>query len=318
MYLHIYQYPCLEYLPFWERHKILQAAAVKYDKWWYCRSYLQCIAYMSLPMVLFLTVLVLGDMRLIDEQEFIEAISTPMFYAYYAEIIIGYAVITLVIAYLRAVNSSGFEQIVETYLAVQRLAASLHTELNPVSAKRKNYAEPMPWAPTENKLKRKGVFGQIVFIYAILIGATCITVSRMYPPKIAANHFVEFVQVAAAFFVVALLAVKGFGAYWKLERGKKKYRADRVMKTTPSLLPLAAIAVIGIMAFLLFFHIVPAQLTVFPKRSPSFADTFVDVDEYLKRYNDQNFIGMLVMQGSPLHQQLLDRGLIVSTTKTKN
>lgn len=317
MYLHIYQYPSLEYLPLWERHKILQAAAMKHDKWWFTRSYLQSIAYMCLPMVLFLTVLVLGDMRLIDEQEFIEAIRTPTTYAYYDEIIIGYAFITLVIAYLRAVNSSGFEQIVETYLAVQRLAASLPSELNPVRTERKNYAEPMPWAPTENKLKRKGVFGQIVFIYVILIGATIITFTRMYPPKIAVNHYVEFVQVAVAFFVVALLAVKGFGAYWKLEREKKKYRADRLKKTTPSF-PLPAITVIGIVAFLLFFHIVPAHLAVFPKRSPSFADTFVNVDEYLKRYNDQNFIGMLVMQASPLHQQLLDRGIIASTTKTKN
>jgi hypothetical protein len=101
----------------------------------------------------------------------------------------------------------------------------------------------------------------------------------------------------------------------KAEREVEK--SNRLKKTTPSLL-LPSIAVTGIVAFLLFFHIVPAHLTVFPKRSPSFADTFVDVDEYLKRYNDQNFIGMLVMQASPLHQQLADRGLIVSTSKTKN
>jgi amino acid transporter len=317
MYLHIYQYSSLEYLPFWERHKILRAAAMKYDKWWFIRSYLQSIAYMYLPFVLLLTLVAVSEIGLIDKQGIVEAIRPHMDYLYIDEIIIGFAVIPSVIAYLRAVNSSGFEQIVETYLAVQRLAASLPSELNPVRTKRKNYAEPMPWASTENKLKRKGVFGQIVFIYVILIGATIITFTRMYPPKIAVNHCVEFVQVAVAFFVVALLAVKGFGAYWKLEREKKKYRADRLKKTTPSF-PLPAITVIGIVAFLLFFHIVPAHLTVFPKRSPSFADTFVNVDEYLKRYTDQNFIGMLVMQASPLHQQLLEKGIIVSTTKTKN
>ena len=103
----------------------------------------------------------------------------------------------------------------------------------------------------------------------------------------------------------------------KLERENEKYRADR-LKNKASSLRSPAIAVAGIFMFLLFFHIVPAHLTVFPKRSPSFADTFVDVDEYLKRYTDQNFIGMLVMQASPLHQQLADRGLIVATSITKN
>ena len=196
MYLHIYQYPSLKYLPFWERHKILQAAATKYDKWWFFRSYLQSIAYMYLPFVLLLALVAGSELGLINKHGMIEAIRPHIDYLYIDEIIIGYAVIPSVIAYLRAVNSSGFEQVVETYLAVQRVAASLRSELNPDSTKRKNYAEPMPWEPTENKLKRKGVFGQIVFIYAILIGATCITVSRMYPPKIAANHFVEFVQVA--------------------------------------------------------------------------------------------------------------------------
>jgi hypothetical protein len=103
----------------------------------------------------------------------------------------------------------------------------------------------------------------------------------------------------------------------KLERENEKYRADR-LKNKASSLRLPAIAVAGIFMFLLFFHIVPAHLTVFPKRSPSFADTFVDVDEYIKRYNDQNIIGMLAMQATPLYQQLAERGLIVSKSKTNN
>ena len=103
----------------------------------------------------------------------------------------------------------------------------------------------------------------------------------------------------------------------KLERENEKYRADR-LKNKASSLRLPAIAVAGIFMFLLFFHIVPAHLTVFPKRSPSFADTFVDVDEYIKRYNDQNFLGMLAMQATPLYQQLAERGLIVSKSKTNN
>ena len=78
------------------------------------------------------------------------------------------------------------------------------------------------------------------------------------------------------------------------------------------------VAAVGLFVFFLFFHIVPAHLTVFPKSAPSLADTFVDVDEYIRRYNDQNIIGMLVMQASPLHQQLVGRGLIGSTSKTKN
>ena len=217
MYLHIYQYPSLKYLPFWERHKILQAAAMKYDKWWFIRSYFQSIAYMSMPFVLLLTVFVLALIGLIDKQELIEAIRKQIVYAYYDEIIVGYAVIPSVIAYLRAVNRSGLEQIVETYLAVQRVEASLRSELKPVSTKRTNYAKPMPWAPTENKLKRKGVFKQIFFIYAVLIGATTITFTRMYPPKVAVNNSVEIHQVSNLDRLECKVIDPDIGEYYKGE-----------------------------------------------------------------------------------------------------
>ena len=78
-------------------------------------------------------------------------------------------------------------------------------------------------------------------------------------------------------------------------------------KSNRSLYVLAA----GLAAFFLFFHIVPKQLVIFPKQTPSFADTFVDVDEYLQKYNSANFIGQIALSQSYLHQQLVAKKLLV-------
>ncbi len=72
---------------------------------------------------------------------------------------------------------------------------------------------------------------------------------------------------------------------------------------------------IGGSLFLLFFHIVPYHNVVFPKVSPSFANTFINVNEYLKRYNEGSFFDKIFMQQSYVFQQLTEKGLIVKVNK---
>lgn len=99
------------------------------------------------------------------------------------------------------------------------------------------------------------------------------------------------------------------------------YRTSEDRKTTPGSevkkkqwMPSAILAA-GVLGFLLFFHIVPAHLVIFPKQVPSFANTFVDIDDYLKQYNAANFIGQIALSQTYLHQQLIAKGLLVSTAK---
>lgn len=74
----------------------------------------------------------------------------------------------------------------------------------------------------------------------------------------------------------------------------------------------SAVVAAGVVGFLLFFHIVPAHLVIFPKQFPSFANTFVAVDDYLEQYNSTNFIGQIALGQTYLHQQLVSRKLIVN------
>lgn len=71
----------------------------------------------------------------------------------------------------------------------------------------------------------------------------------------------------------------------------------------------------GIAAFLLFFHVVPTHTAVFPKASPSFANTFVDLDEYLTQYNTGSYIDRLAMRQTYLFQQLKAKGLVFEKTE---
>lgn len=64
--------------------------------------------------------------------------------------------------------------------------------------------------------------------------------------------------------------------------------------------------------FFLTFHIVPDTLTVFPKDHPSFADTFVDVGQFVKRYNDADLLTRIQMRQTRLFREMDKRSLIVS------
>ncbi len=56
-------------------------------------------------------------------------------------------------------------------------------------------------------------------------------------------------------------------------------------------------------------------MTVFPKASPSFADTFIDLEDFLKRYNEGSFIDQIAIRQTYVFQQLRAKGLIVQSDK---
>lgn len=74
----------------------------------------------------------------------------------------------------------------------------------------------------------------------------------------------------------------------------------------------------ALILFMLFFHIVPTHLTVFPKEYPSFANTFISVDDYLNQYNDANFLIKIPMRTSYLFRKLSEKGIIVSESESPN
>jgi len=63
--------------------------------------------------------------------------------------------------------------------------------------------------------------------------------------------------------------------------------------------------------FMLFFHIVPSNLLIFPKMFPTFADTFVDVDGFLKRYNEADLFDKLSIRRSYIYIKLEESRVIV-------
>ena len=66
----------------------------------------------------------------------------------------------------------------------------------------------------------------------------------------------------------------------------------------------------GAVLFLLFFHVVPSAMVVFPKEHASFVDTFIGIDEYVQRFNSAGIDVRLGMSQSHLHRELVSRGLI--------
>lgn len=73
----------------------------------------------------------------------------------------------------------------------------------------------------------------------------------------------------------------------------------------------------AILGFFLFFHVMPEPLTIFPKQSPTFANTFVDLDELLRLYNAGNFADQIAMRQTFLFQQLRAKGLIVNKERSE-
>lgn len=76
--------------------------------------------------------------------------------------------------------------------------------------------------------------------------------------------------------------------------------------------------VVAATLFLLFFHIVPKHGVVIPKSYPSFADTFIDIDEYLNRYNRGSFFDKIAIRQSALFQALRAKGIIREESETKS
>lgn len=75
---------------------------------------------------------------------------------------------------------------------------------------------------------------------------------------------------------------------------------------------------IASLLFFLFFHIVPDRGAVFPKKSPTFANTFIDVDEYIKKYNNANMLVKAKMKKGYIHQELKERGYIYDIKSGEN
>lgn len=72
-----------------------------------------------------------------------------------------------------------------------------------------------------------------------------------------------------------------------------------------------------VVGFLLFFRIVPSALTIFPKERPTFADTFISVDETIKEYNDADLSSRIAMRDSYIFRKLMKKG-IITNEKPKN
>ena len=91
-------------------------------------------------------------------------------------------------------------------------------------------------------------------------------------------------------------------------RSRKAKAKDR--KQSSGFAPLFVIGA-AFLGFFLFFHVVTDPLRIFPKQYPSFANTFVDLDEYVRHYSDGNFVDQVAMRQTYLFQQLKEKGLIV-------
>lgn len=70
--------------------------------------------------------------------------------------------------------------------------------------------------------------------------------------------------------------------------------------------------------FLLTFHVVPSVLVVFPKQHPSLADTFIDVPDFIARYNKEGLLERLRGDHEYIAARLEDRGLIKSRERDES
>ena len=180
MYLHVYQYPGLEYLPLKERYKIIKAAAKEYDRWWAVRSMFQTLKYIFMPIVFLGTIIFLGEERLIDKATAFEVVRSYLPQTSEFDWICYLVVFSII--YLRCVNSSGFEQVVKMYLEVEKIKASKETKKN--SPLTMWELGTLSWAESEKKRPNKKWILRWIFIYSLLIGITSIYFISNFPPKI--------------------------------------------------------------------------------------------------------------------------------------
>lgn len=73
------------------------------------------------------------------------------------------------------------------------------------------------------------------------------------------------------------------------------------------MLPFAGAICVGV---LLFFHFVPKGMVVFPKEHPSFADTFIDLDGDLRRFNEADPFSQIGLNNTYKFRKLAEKGLI--------
>ena len=69
-----------------------------------------------------------------------------------------------------------------------------------------------------------------------------------------------------------------------------------------------------VVIFLLFFHISPDRLLIFPKESPSFSNTFFfqsDIDKLIERYNNAGLLERIQISQDPFFKKLVKKRLIV-------
>lgn len=202
MYLHIYQYPGLEWLPLIERHKIVNAAAEKYDPWWIVRSALQTLAFLFLPVASLITVLVLGELEMIDFPAAIEVLQP-----YLADDIErAYYIFGAGLIYFRCVNSSGLAQMVEAYLEDQKHQASLDPSADDLERQ----------DPSQSILKRRKFGGKWLLLYPLVVGTTIFAFTSNYPPKTTVTVkpflFVEAVKIGSEGYCDIKFSMQNLGA----------------------------------------------------------------------------------------------------------
>jgi hypothetical protein len=69
-----------------------------------------------------------------------------------------------------------------------------------------------------------------------------------------------------------------------------------------------------VVIFLLFFHISPDKLLIFPKESPSFSNTFFfqsDIDKLIERYNNAGLLERIQISQDPFFKKLVKKRLVV-------
>jgi len=113
MYLHEFQYPGLEWLPFSERRRIIKAAVAKYDKWLLMSIAIQGSLVFVLPVTVLFSAMFLLRMGLLDGPALHQAVDPWVDFMWY------YIALFVVIIQLRMANS-GADKLVQRYLDNER------------------------------------------------------------------------------------------------------------------------------------------------------------------------------------------------------
>jgi predicted nucleic acid-binding Zn ribbon protein len=97
----------------------------------------------------------------------------------------------------------------------------------------------------------------------------------------------------------------------------EKQERQLVVGTRPAFSIGALILILIVTLFFLFFHLVPDELVVFPKEHPTFADTFINVNDFLKTYNNADVFTKISIRQSYIFKKLVENKLIISKANEK-